>query len=130
MFDYIVFSVLTFSFFYLIFSNAKLLNKNKELQILLAQSEIDKNIIKNQFEINSNNDFVGFLSKSRDDAFSYIDLAQKDISEFIENVDSHIQYFDEYGIVFDSHPLHKSMKAISENYSKIKNLVPKEAENS
>lgn len=129
MIEYAIFVLLTFVFFYFIFNTVRLTQKNKALKVLLIQAEIDKKITQDQFNINSNNDFVSFLSKSREDAFLYIDTAQEAIKEFVEGVDKHIDYFNKYGIVLDQSPLHESMRSIAENYPKIKNLIPEHTTN-
>jgi hypothetical protein len=129
MFNYIVFFVLTFIFLYLFFGNIKLLNKNKKLKLLLAQSEIDKNIIKNEFKINLNNNFVEFLSKSRDEAFSYIEEVQGGLSNFINELEPEINYFKEYGDIGSMAPNYYSMKKIVEEYNKLKILLPTEEVN-
>lgn len=129
MIEYAIFVLLTFVFFYFIFNTVRLTQKNKALKVLLIQAEIDKKITQDQFNINSNNDFVSFLSKSREDAFLYIDTAQEAIKEFVEGVDKHIDYFNKYGVVLDQSPLHDSMRIVAENYPKIKNLIPEHTTN-
>ena len=72
--------------------------------------------------------FIKFLSDSRDWAFEYIEDVQKQLEEFVRDVEPEIMYFDEYGVVGDAYPHYHSMKKISTAYKNLKNLLPEEAD--
>lgn len=70
--------------------------------------------------------FIKFLSDSRDWAYKYIEDVQSSLTLFISEVEPEIAYFDEYGIVGDAYPHYHSMKKISQEYKKLKNMLPSE----
>jgi hypothetical protein len=72
--------------------------------------------------------FLKFLSDSRDWAFAYIEEVQTGLTEFIEDVKPEIEYFREYGDIISMQPNYHSMKKISESYDKLIKLLPKEEE--
>lgn len=70
--------------------------------------------------------FIKFLSDSRDWAYEYIEDVQGGIQKFINEVEPEIAYFDEYGLVGDAYPHYHSMKKISQEYKELKKLLPSE----
>jgi hypothetical protein len=68
--------------------------------------------------------FIKFLSDSRDWAYEYIEDVQKSISLFVSEVEPEIAYFDEYGLVGDAYPHYHSMKKISQAYKELKKVLP------
>ena len=71
--------------------------------------------------------FIKFLSDSRDWAFSYIESVQKVLTKFVNDVDADISYFDEYGEALSmSRPDYPSMKNISKAYKELKTLLPED----
>ena len=72
--------------------------------------------------------FIKFLSDSRDWAFEYIEDVQLQLENFIRDVEPEIMYFDEYGVVGDAYPHYHSMKKISSAYKDLKKLLPEEAD--
>lgn len=70
--------------------------------------------------------FIKFLSDSRDWAYEYIEEVQTSISLFVSEVEPEIAYFDEYGLVGDAYPHYHSMKKISKAYKDLKKLLPEE----
>ena len=72
----------------------------------------------------ANEDFLKFVSDSRDLAYQYIEDVQSGINKFINDVDSEISYFDEYGVVGSAYPHYDSMKKISTAYKELKKLLP------
>lgn len=72
--------------------------------------------------------FIKFLSDSRDWAFEYIDKSQKQIKEFIEIADREFAFFDSYGVLSQEYPHYETMKTISEEYKKLKSLLPEETD--
>lgn len=72
--------------------------------------------------------FIKFLSDSRDWAYQYIEDVQAGLTTFIETVGPEIDYFKEYGDIAAMSPNYYSMKKISEEYDKLKTLLPEEEE--
>jgi len=73
-----------------------------------------------------NENFVKFLSDSREVAYIYIEDVQSTIKEFVDGVETEIAYFDEYGIAGSAYPHYDSMKKISESYKKLKTVLPED----
>ena len=79
------------------------------------------------YDIHQEN-FIKFLSDSRDWAFDYIDKSQKQIKEFIEIADKQFAFFDAYGILSQEYPHYENMKVVSTEYKKLKSLLPEETD--
>jgi hypothetical protein len=73
--------------------------------------------------------FIKFLSDSRDWAFGYIEDVQKGLNKFVNDVDSDISYFEKYGEVGSAYPHYDSMKRISAAYEELKSLLPEKENN-
>ena len=72
--------------------------------------------------------FIKFLSDSRDWAYLYIEDVQKGLTKFVNEIEPEIAYFDEYGLVGEAYPHYHSMKKISKEYQELKKLLPTEEE--
>jgi hypothetical protein len=71
--------------------------------------------------------FIKFLSDSRDWAYQYIEDVQKGLTKFVNDVDADISHFDEYGDALSmSRPDYPSMKNISKAYKELKTLLPED----
>ena len=70
--------------------------------------------------------FIKFLSDSRDWAFAYIEEVQAELKKFIEGIEPEINYFNEYGDIASMQPNYYSLKKISEAYHELAKLLPKE----
>ena len=70
--------------------------------------------------------FIKFLSDSRDWAFAYIEDVQAELKKFAEEIEPEIDYFKEYGDLTSMQPNYHSMKKIAEAYKKLKKLMPEE----
>jgi hypothetical protein len=70
--------------------------------------------------------FIKFLSDSRDWAYLYIEDVQNGLSKFVDDIEPEIAYFDEYGLVGEAYPHYHSMKKISQAYKELKKLLPEE----
>jgi hypothetical protein len=102
----------------------KLLFDNFTLEkIIELQSDED---LKSDQSVHKEN-FLKFISESRDWAFDYIEEVQKGILKFVNDIDSHIEYFDTYSDVISvERPDYAAMKQISKSYKELKKLLPKE----
>ena len=72
--------------------------------------------------------FIKFLSDSRDWAFAYIEDVQSELKKFIEEIEPEINYFNEYGDITSMQPNYYSLKKISDAYYELAKLLPKEEE--
>lgn len=70
--------------------------------------------------------FIKFLSDSRDWAYQYIEDVQSSLTLFISEIEPEIAYFDEYGLVGDAYPHYHSMKKISSAYKELKKVMPED----
>ena len=91
------------------------------------ETSIQSPISKEEQDIHKEN-FIKFLSDSRDWAFEYIEDVQKELENFVRDIEPEIMYFDEYGVVGDAYPHYHSMKKISAAYKNLKKLLPEEVD--
>jgi hypothetical protein len=94
------------------------------LQLLLMQQDINEESKTDKEQ--ANEDFLKFISDSRDWAYTYIDEVQLGLNNFINDIEPEIAYFDEYGVVGSSYPHYHSMKKISGAYKELKKLLPED----
>jgi len=112
----------------LLFKILKLRNSVKLLALAYAKIETLTSLKDND---DMNNDvhkenFIKFLSDSRDWAYEYIKEVQDGLEKFVNEIEPEIAYFDEYGVVGDAYPHYHSMKKISSEYKELKKLLPTE----
>lgn len=134
MIELIVFVLFILCFSLLMFNNISLRLINRSLIKTNLQLAIDRNIFADRLleemqisetkSVENTDGFLKFVSQSRDWAFQYIEDVQKSISQFIDDIEPEIAYFDEYGIVGDAYPHYYSMKKISASYKKLKEVIP------
>ena len=88
---------------------AKLFISHESLQDFISKNNVE---FKNDSDIHKEN-FIKFLSDSRDWAFLYIEDVQKALDKFITEVEPEILYFDQYGEVLSTQrPDYISLKKI------------------
>lgn len=90
-------------------------------------NEIEESKLKSDESIHKEN-FIKFLSDSRDWAYQYIEDVQAGLTNFINETAPEINYFKEYGDTMAMAPNYYSMKKIAEEYEKLKQLLPAEEE--
>lgn len=88
-------------------------------------NDVEGSKIQNDESIHKEN-FIKFLSDSRDWAYQYIEDVQTGLNNFINEIEPEINYFKEYGDIVSMAPNYYSMKKISEEYEKLKALLPAE----
>ena len=102
----------------------KLMITNIALQEYINQLEGNK--IKSDESIHQEN-FIKFLSDSRDWAYSYIEEFQASMEKFIDAVDDDITYFDEFGdVISTNRPDYEAMKKISQAYKELIKVMPED----
>ena len=129
----VILSVLTLSFLIAYLSVAKRLNAVSQgfAQLFLTHSALretlDNTPTKTEDEIHKEN-FIKFLSDSRDWAFDYIEEVQTGLNKFIEEVEPELGYYNKYGIVVEGmvSPHDKALKKISKEFENLKKLLPEE----
>jgi len=132
-----IFIALSFSFaisYYSVFYQLKKVSKDLSkiyLENKIMQEYIDitksNDFIKKEDEIIHKENFIKFLSDSRDWAYGYIEEVQTGLITFVDEIDSYIEYFDTYGDVLSvERPDYAAMKQISKSYKDLKKLLPVE----
>lgn len=95
--------------------------------LLYAQLSLQSQLSSEDADIHKEN-FIKFLSESRDWAFEYIESVQSGLKDFIDAVEKDIKYFDKYGEVGSSYPHYDSMTRISSAYKELKTLLPEDSD--
>jgi hypothetical protein len=103
---------------------AKLFIDNRALEEFITANNVE---FKNDSDIHKEN-FIKFLSDSRDWAFAYIEEVQVGLNKFVNDVEPEINYFKKYGDIGAMQPNYYSLKKITEAYEQLKDLLPKEEE--
>ena len=94
--------------------------------LMLQEEEFRKNKTDKE---KSNEDFLKFVSDSRDWAYQYIEEVQAGLDKFITDLEPEINYFKEYGDIGAMAPNYHSMKKLTEAYEELKKLLPEDYEN-
>lgn len=129
MIDVLIFVVVVLIVFGATLENIRLKNKNVELMFLVAQSHIDNGIIKQKLTTDKDvekDHLITFLSDTRDIAFTEIEKLQKHIRDFVDFADTQFAFFDEHKNLLQEYPYYETMKSMSDEYKKLKLLIPEE----
>jgi len=122
-FTTVSFAILAYNFNKLRVQYKKTLTDTTLLEKLINNVEESKN--KLDEDVHKEN-FIKFLSDSRDWAYQYIEDVQSGLSSFVNEIGPEINYFKEYGDLGSMAPNYYSMKKITEEYEKLKALLPEE----
>lgn len=89
-------------------------------QLIAGSNKTDKD--------QANEDFLKFISDSRDWAYQYIEEVQAGLKTFIDEVGPQIDYYDHYGAAVDGMvaPHDFALKKISSEFKKLKSLLPED----
>lgn len=116
-------NLLIYTLSFLLILNIIFVTKIIKLKKALNKIILSNNTLsKKEIDIHQEN-FIKFISDSRDWAFKYIEEVQTGINNFIKEVDHEIEYFDKYGNIIAT-PMNKPMEIISKSYKDLKKLVP------
>ena len=76
----------------------------------------------------ANEDFLKFVSDSRDWAYQYIEDVQSALKGFVYEVGPQVDYYDQYGAAVDGmvSPHDFALKKISIEFKKLKKLLPED----
>jgi hypothetical protein len=103
-------------------SFTKLLISHKSLQEFVDSNNIE---FKNENDIHKEN-FIKFLSDSRDWSFSYIEDVQNKINKMIADLKDDVEYFEKFESLYDGHPSYDILKNFVKSYKELEDLLPKE----
>jgi translation elongation factor EF-Ts len=131
----VILSVMSLSFLIAYLSVSHKLNViNKGFAQLFVAYNTLRDIVegkptKTEEDIHKEN-FIKFLSDSRDWAFDYIEDVQKGLSKFIKEVEPQLEYYNQYGVVIEGMvPPHDfALKKISKEFEELKKLLPEETD--
>jgi len=114
--------VLILFLIYFIIRCIVLAKQNVELKALLVEKHLpitpeENNIIKE--------DFLKFVSDSREWAFDYIEEVQNALLTFDNAIKDDLKYFEQYGIIMgEERPDYKMLKNISNAYKDLVKVLP------
>ena len=124
----VILSVLSTAFAFLFY-----IQKKKNIQIIdqtfeffmLQEAQQEQNKTDKE---KSNEDFLKFVSDSRDWAYQYIEEVQAGLSLFINEVAPQIEYYNKYGSSVEGMiaPHDFALKKISSEFEKLKTLLPED----
>jgi hypothetical protein len=98
--------------------------QNKNILFEKYFNSIEENKLNSEQNIHKEN-FIKFLSESRDWAYEYIEDVQNGLEGFVNAVDSDIKHFDAYGDTLSMvRPDYQAMKNISNAYKELKQFLP------
>jgi hypothetical protein len=129
VFVLVVFSILFFSLYLNI---SKKYNQSTKEFVKLYESYISLQEVNSYIssdpdsaDIHKEN-FIKFLSDSRDWAFEYIEEVQKGLDSFIVEVEPELEYFNHYGAAVAGTilPHDKALQKIYKEFQKLKKLLP------
>lgn len=89
-------------------------------QLIAGSNKTDKD--------QANEDFLKFISDSRDWAYQYIEEVQAGLKTFIDEVGPQIEYYDKYGPAVEGmiSPHDFALKKISSEFKELKKLLPED----
>lgn len=104
----------------------------RAFKLSVANLELSELVLQQYKEIDANSDavkenFLKFISDSREWAFDYIEEVQNALNKFVSEVDPLIKYFDNYGdVLSNSRPDYNTLKQISTSFKELKKILPEE----
>jgi hypothetical protein len=130
----IVYALLTTLIAYLGFRNLSLRRSFQNAISEKLQAQINKDIIAIEYskviqelenkKLEKSDDFLKFISDSRDWAFEYIEDVQENLSKFDKQITKIIKWNETYGSTTGENPHSEKIKQISVAYKKLKDLLP------
>lgn len=121
----VIMSILTLSFAVAYYLSQKQLSMIKQaaMKLIMEAESVSAEDIDTDRE-----NFIKFLSDSREWAFEYIEEVQNGLKKFIEEVEPQIEYYNNYGTVVEGMiPPHDfALKKISKELENLKKLVPED----
>ena len=134
IFSIIIYVILTTLIAYLGFRNLSLRNTLHNTIADKIQAQVNKDIIATEYskvvqelenkKLEKSDDFIKFLSDSRDKAFEYIETVQENLIKFDKQMTKIIKWNETYGATIGENPHADKIKEISVAYKKLKDLLP------
>ena len=134
----IIYSLLTLFIAYLGFRNLVLRREYHNAVVAKSEAEIRRNILMQEYsnvrqelenkKLEKSDDFIKFLSDSRDSAFEYIESVQDSLSKFDKQITKIIKWNETYGASTGDNPHSDKIKEISLAYKQLKDLLPQNTE--
>jgi hypothetical protein len=122
----VILSVLSTTFAFLFYiqrkRNIQMIAQTLEFFMLQEAQQEQAKTDKEQF----NEDFLKFISDSRDWAYTYIEDVQASLDKFITDIEPEILFFDQYGDLMAAEPNYNAMKKISVSYKELKKFLPED----
>lgn len=138
IFNIIVYALLTTLIAYFGFRNLSLRHNLHNALADKIQAQVNKDIIVNEYskvlqelenkKLEKSDDFVKFLSDSRNSAFEYIENVQENLLKFDKQITKIIKWNETYGSTTGDNPHSNKIKEISVAYKKLKNVLPENTE--
>jgi hypothetical protein len=121
-----ILSALSTTFAFLFYNQRKknILIIAQTLEFFMLQKEQNEQLKTDKEKFNE--DFLKFISDSRDWAYTYIEDVQASLGRFITEIEPEILFFDQYGDLMSAQPNYNSMKKISGAYKELKKLLPED----
>jgi len=128
-----MFAIVALSITSLLFIYLYIVQKRINISILantlktLLEQEIQHKENKTDKE-KANEDFLKFVSDSRDLAYEYIESVQAGLQKFIDEIEPQIDYYDKYGAAIEGmvSPHDFALKKISSEFKQLKKLLPED----
>lgn len=122
-------SILFFTAYVITLKKLKSLHNEMYKAIIYFNLMKDSDISKEDEDIHKEN-FIKFLSDSREWAYNYIENVQTGLKHFIDNVEPHLKYYNKYGIVIEGmiSPHDFALTTITQEFEKLKLLLPEETD--
>jgi len=99
-----------------------LARQNLQLKALLIEKQLPLSPIENDI---IKEDFLKFVSDSREWAFEYIEEVQLALNTFKEKVEPEIKYFDQFGEILSTQRAdYQMLKTISDAYKELITVLP------
>lgn len=119
-------STLIFLFLYVVQKKANKTIIAKTLEAMMLQQLIKEPNKTDKDQ--ASEDFLKFISDSRDWAYQYIEEVQSGLKSFIDEVGPQIDYYDHYGAAVDGMvaPHDFALKKISSEFKELKKLLPED----
>ena len=131
MIDLILITFLSLSTLILLFLYVVQKRANKVIIAKTLEAMLMQQLIKGRNKTDkdqANEDFLKFISDSRDWAYQYIEEVQAGLKTFIDEVGPQIDYYDHYGAAIDGMvaPHDFALKKISSEFKELKKLLPED----
>ena len=133
MIDTIIISILSIAVILLLYGLAFLKKQQIDQFMLLTQAKLDNDILSKSLsqiarekQLVESEDFMKFLTSSRDYAFEYIDAVQDAVKEYNATLEPIFTYFKKYGKIVGESPDTDHLDKIIAAHEEFMNIMPSE----